>query len=134
MAVSESYRAFMLEQLSRVLPAVRARSMFGGVGIYSEDLFFALLDNDSLYFKVDDETRGDFEAIGMGPFRPFGEGGEVMQYYEVSGALIEDPDALAAWAQNAVGVARRAKRRRPAGKKPLPPDMGAPSGRKRGPR
>lgn len=112
-AVSESYRTFMLEQLARVLPAVRARSMFGGVGIYSDDMFFALLDNDTLYFKVDDETRGDFEAIGMGPFRPFGEGGEVMQYYEVSGALIEDQDTLAAWAQSAVGVARRAKRRKP---------------------
>ena len=134
MAVSEHYRTFMLEQLARVLPAVRARRMFGGVGIYSEDLFFALLDNDTLYFKVDDETRGDFEAIGMGPFRPFGEGGEVMQYYEVAGALIDDQDTLAPWAQNAVGVARRAKRRRHGGKKRLPPDPGPQSPRKRGPR
>jgi len=112
MAVSDSYRSFVLEQLDRTLPAIRSRGMFGGVGVYSEDLFFALLDNDTLYFKVDDHTRPDFEAIGMGPFRPFGEGGETMQYYEVSGDLIEDADALRLWAQRAVDVARRAKGKR----------------------
>ncbi len=112
MSVSANYRAFILEQLGRVLPDTRARSMFGGVGIYSGDLFFALMDNDALYFKVDDETRGDFEAIGMGPFRPFGDGGETMQYYEVSAAVIEVHDALAQWAARAVMVARRARQRR----------------------
>lgn len=110
MAVTDSYRAFILEQLSRVLPDVRSRSMFGGVGVYCGDLFFALIDNDTLYFKVDEETRPDFEAIGMGPFRPFGEGGETMKYYEVSAELIEEQEALREWAQRAVAVARRAKR------------------------
>ncbi len=113
MVVSANYRAFILEQLGRVLPAVRARGMFGGVGVYSADLFFALMDNDTLYFKVDDETRSDFESRGMGPFRPFGDGGEVMQYYEVSAELIEDTEQLAPWAEKAVAVARRARVRRP---------------------
>ncbi len=112
MPVSDSFRSFVLEQLDRVLPAVRSRRMFGGVGVYSEDQFFALLDNDTLYFKVDDLTRPDFEAIGMGPWRPFGEDGESMQYYEVSGDLIEDADALRLWAERAVAVARRAKTKR----------------------
>ena len=112
MAVSSNYRAFILEQLGRVAPDVRARSMFGGVGVYSSDYFFALMDNDTLYFKVDDETRADYEAIGMGPFRPFGDGGEVMQYYEVSAELIEDHEALREWATRAVDVARRAKSRK----------------------
>lgn len=112
MAVSSNYRAFILEQLGRVLPDVRSRSMFDGVGVYSGDFFFALLDNDTTYFKVDDETRPQFEAIGMGPFRPFGDGGEVMQYYEVSAELIEDHESLREWAQRAVAVARRAKTRR----------------------
>ncbi len=112
MTVSTNYRAFIMEQLARVLPDVRSRSMFGGVGVYSSDYFFALLADDALYFKVDDETRPQFEAIGMGPFRPFGDGGEVMQYYEVSAELIEDHEALREWAQRAVAVARRAKTRR----------------------
>jgi DNA transformation protein len=36
---------------------------------------------DTLYFKVDESNRPEFEARGMGPFRPYGEDGEVMQYY-----------------------------------------------------
>jgi DNA transformation protein len=111
-SVSESFRAFVVEQLARTTHALRARSMFGGVGLYSGDLFFALMDDDVLYFKVDDTTRARFEERGMGPFRPGGEGGEVMQYYEVPAEVMEDAEALAPWAAEAVEVARRARSRR----------------------
>ena len=43
MSVSPSYRAFVLEQLGRVAAPIRAKSMVGGVGIYSRDTFFALI-------------------------------------------------------------------------------------------
>lgn len=112
MTVSANYRAFILEQLARVVSEVRARGMFGGVGVYSATTFFALIDDDVLYFKVDDQTRPDFEAQRMQPFRPFGEGGETMQYYEVPPHVIEDLDALRVWADRAIGVARRAKARK----------------------
>ena len=102
----------MLEQLRRAAADVRARSMFGGVGVYAGDRFFALMDDDTLYFKVDDTTRGRFEARGMGPFRPGGEGGEVMQYYEVPGDVLEDAELLAPWVQDAIAVATRARRGR----------------------
>ena len=86
--------------------------MFGGVGIYSGDLFFALIADDTLYFKVDDSTRPDFVARGMGPFRPFGDGGETMQYYQIPEDLLEDPDALRPWAEKAVAIARSKPKRR----------------------
>lgn len=88
--------------------------MFGGMGIYSDNVFFALIAGDVLYLKVDDITRPDFEAIGMGPFRPFGETGEVMQYYEVSADILEDADALKAWTEKAIAVAERARERKDA--------------------
>ncbi len=112
MPVSSTFRTFVVEQLSRVVPRVRARSMFGGVGIYAGDLFFALIADDTLYFKVDESNRPDFQARGMGPFRPYGEEGEVMQYYEVPEDLLEEPDALRPWAEQAVAVARRKKGKR----------------------
>jgi DNA transformation protein len=114
MAVSATYRTFVLEQLGRCAPGLRARNMFGGVGIYAGDLFFALISDDALYFKVDDENRPRFEELGMGPFRPFGEHGEVMSYYQVAEELLEDADALREWVDDAVAVARRARRKRPA--------------------
>ena len=65
MSVSPSYRAFVLEQLEPLAP-IQAKAMFGGVGIYGGGFFFALMDNDRLYFKVDERTRGDFTALEIG--------------------------------------------------------------------
>jgi DNA transformation protein len=95
------------------MPRIRARPMFGGVGIYSGDVFFALIADDTLYFKVDASTRPEFEARGMGPFRPFGDGGGTMQYYQLPEDLLEDPEALRPWAEQAVAVAHQHKSRRP---------------------
>ena len=112
MSVSPSFRTFVLEQLSRLDPRIRARSMFGGVGIYSGELFFALIDEDTVYLKVDDSTRGEFIARGMGPFQPGGPGGETMQYYEVPPDVLEDAEALRSWMDKAIGVARRKRANR----------------------
>jgi len=107
MAVSESYRDFVLEQLGRVTP-VTAKSMFGGVGIYARGLFFALIAEDRLYFKVDDSTRPDFERLGMEPFQPF-EQESSLGYYEVPADVLEDAGQLAPWMQRAIDVAAKAK-------------------------
>jgi DNA transformation protein len=112
MSVSPTFRTFVLQQVGRVLPHIRARSMFGGVGLYSGEHFFALVDDDTLYFKVDETNRAEFEARGMAPFRPAGPAGEVMQYYEVPADVLEDPDALRLWAERAVAVAVRKARAR----------------------
>ena len=108
---SASFREFVIEQLSRVVPRVRSRSMFGGVGIYAGERFFALIANNVLYFKVDDLNRGDYEARDMGPFRPYGDDRDKMQYYEVPPYVLEDADALKDWADKAIGAAERKKRR-----------------------
>ena len=112
MSVSAGYRTYALDQLNRVEP-VTARSMFGGVGLYARGLFFALMDDDVTYFKVDDVNRSAFEAAGMGPFRPFPDQPEaVMQYYELPGEVLEDIDQLRGWVQDAVAVAGRARRKK----------------------
>jgi DNA transformation protein len=95
------------------MPRIRARPMFGGVGIYSGELFFALIADDAVYFKTDESTRPDFEARGMGPFRPFGDDGVTMKYYQLPEDLLEDPDALRPWAEKAVAIARQNRGRRP---------------------
>ena len=101
MAVSPSFKTFVLEQLGRGIQGIRGRSMFGGVG---------MIDDDILYFKVDDSNRRAYEARGMDPFRPYGETGETMQYYRVPEDLLEDVEALSEWAEQAIAVARRARR------------------------
>jgi DNA transformation protein and related proteins len=112
-SVNSSFQALVLDQLGRVMPGIRARPMFGGVGIYSGEIFFALIADDRVYFKVDESTRADFEARGMGPFRPFGDEGGTMKYYQLPEEILEDPEALRPWAEKAVAVARQTKARRP---------------------
>ena len=112
MPVSPSYKAFVLEQLAGASAgAVTARSMFGGVGIYCQGLFFALIDDDTLYLKVDDMTRPDFDRIGSEPFRPYGDDSHGMQYYALPAELLEDRTELRAWVERAVGAARRKARK-----------------------
>lgn len=103
--VSASFRDFVLDQLGRAVPRIHSRSMFGGVGIYAGDLFFALIADDTLYFKVDDSNRPDFEARGMGPFLPYGDERDKMQYYEVPADLLDEPEALRPWAEKSIAVA-----------------------------
>lgn len=109
MPVTPSFRTYAEDQLGRILP-IRTRAMFGGVGIYAGDLFFALLADDVLYLKVDEETRGAYEERGLGPFRPHGPDGMEMSYREIPADLLEDPDELRPWVEDAVDVARRAGR------------------------
>ena len=112
MAYSKDYSARILELLGTATP-VRGKNMFGGLGIYGNELFFALIDEDRLYFKVDDVSRKLFEAEGMGPFYPF-EGADPMRgYYEVPKRVLEDLEELKVWVDQALGVAERAKKSKP---------------------
>ncbi|MBL7073809.1 TfoX/Sxy family protein [candidate division KSB1 bacterium] len=113
MSVSESFRDYVLEQLG-CMGQVTAKSMFGGVGLYFDGLFFGLIANDTLYFKVDDSNRPDYEAAGMGPFKPYGDMSYAMQYYEVPVEVLENHQSLPLWAKKALAVARR---KLPVGKK-----------------
>lgn len=105
-------QAAALAQLAQVLP-VQAKAMFGGIGLYADGLFFALMDKERLYLKVDDGNRPDFEARGLGPFHPYAErGGPPMQYYPVPEEVLDDPGELRVWAEAALDAARRAATRK----------------------
>jgi DNA transformation protein len=115
MAVTEGFVAFVLEQLDP-LGLVTPKPMFGGIGLYADDLFFALIAGDVLYLKGDDAIRGGREAAGARPFqphpnRPRGKG--KMQYYSVPAAILEDADALVGWAKQSIAIARAQRRLSP---------------------
>ena len=113
MPVSKEYLDYVLDQLSCLGPIAHKR-MFGGVGLYFDGLFFALIDDDIVYFKVDDDTRRRYEAARTRPFQPGGEGPSQSGYYSLPINVLEDLDQLKAWANEAVEVARR----KASGKKP----------------
>ena len=101
MPVSPEYLDYIIDQLKAFGP-VTAKRMFGGAGLYHQGVFFGLVADDVLYFKVDDANRQDYIDAGMGPFKPFGS--YAMGYYEVPADVLEDSDDLVLWAKKAVGA------------------------------
>jgi DNA transformation protein len=109
-----SFERFVLDQLSG-LDEVSSRKMFGGVGLYSDGVFFGIIARDALYLKVDAQTRGAYQRAGMVPFRPFPGRPTSMGYYGVPVEVLESGMELTRWARDAVKVAMRARAGRRAG-------------------
>ena len=113
MAVSSDYLDYVLDQLSG-LGGVTSRRMFGGAGLYCDEFFFALVDNDTLYLRVDDSNRADFTTRSMGQFRPYPESPQLSTtYYETPADVLEDAAELVAWARRSVAAAMAAAAARP---------------------
>lgn len=100
----DSFRDFVIEQLA-ALGDVECVRMFGGHGIYGGELFFGIVHDDRLFFKVDDSSRATYEAVGMGPFAPGGK--QVLaSYHEVPLDVLEDARELCVWARRAMEAQR----------------------------
>jgi DNA transformation protein len=102
----------VLENL-RTFGPVTTRRMFGGWGIYRDGVFFALIADDTLFFKSDDESHDQFVRASPGPFS-FVKKGEriVTHYYAVPEDAFEDAAVMAKWARLGYAAALRAARKR----------------------
>ena len=106
MPISEEYVTYVLDQLEG-LGTITVKKMFGGAGLYLDSVFFALIADDVLYFKVDNSNQQDYESAGMAPFRPFGEKSHIMHYYEVPIDVLDDREKLKTWVDKALLVAKQ---------------------------
>ena len=98
---------------------LRHRSMFGGYGIFCDDLMFGLIARDTLYIKTDDKNRAAFETEGMGPFTYSTKDREgSLGYYEIPPDALESADELARWATLGVAASHRAASKKKSRKKP----------------
>lgn len=109
MPAPDPFTAFCLELLAP-LGSVRARAMFGGQGLYVDDLFTALIARGELYLKVDDTTQARFEAAGCQPFTVEMKDGRPtsMRYYRPPEEAMESPALMAPWSRMAFEAALRA--------------------------
>lgn len=106
MSVSAEFIEFLLEVLAP-LGGVRARRMFGGAGLFCDGVMFALVADEVVYLKADDDTSKAYAAEGLEPFTYTGKKNPVsMSYWQVPDRLFEDPAEFVAWARVALGVAR----------------------------
>jgi len=91
--------------------AIRSRRMFGGYGIYHDNLMFGLVADDVLYLKVDAQSVTQFDDMGLKPFEYMKNGKAMkMSYYMAPEAIFDDPDVAKEWAQLAFDAALRSSR------------------------
>lgn len=103
-----------LKELFREFGPVSVRRMFGGQGIFVDGLMIALVSDDVIYLKADEDTVPSFEREGLKPFSYATRDGErkLTSYWRMPDFLYDDPGDLALWARAAHGVALRAAERK----------------------
>lgn len=123
---------FVLHCLELLAPlgAPRSRRMFGGHGLYVDDLFIAFISDDTLYLKTDAASVAQFQQAGGHQARfETREGTIELGYWTPPDEALDAPGLLEPWARLALGAALRARARRP-----LRPAGSVPARRPRSPR
>src|SRR5262245_18771813 len=94
--------AYVLDQFAD-LCSVTSRHRFGRTGLYSAGVFIAIVYQDALYLKADDENRAMLDAVGSEPFVFENRDGETIEtsYRSVPPEILESSDDLATWARSA---------------------------------
>ena len=122
MVASDSFAEFLREQLAP-LGHLSMRRMFGKTGVFCDGVMLAMVRDNSLYFRVDDDNKAFFkEAEAFPPLNYDKKGGSIdLAFWRAPERLFDEPDELVAWARQALAAAHRvaAKRERtePARKK-----------------
>jgi len=98
-------------ELLAVAGRPRSRRMFGGYGLYLDDLFVAIVIRERLYLKVDDHSRAAFEAAGCEPFTWLDKTGQAhtMSYWTAPDQAMESPSDMGPWLKRAIGAALAAR-------------------------
>ena len=109
MALSSSYTGYILDQLAES-GSIVSRRMFGGLGIYVDEVFCAIVSSSNrFYLRVGSKNIDDFKEEVMTQFS--GRGGAGMPYYEVPEHVLEDSVVLSEWVSKGREEAIRAKKK-----------------------
>ncbi|MGL4576747.1 MAG: TfoX/Sxy family protein [Burkholderiaceae bacterium] len=94
--------------LLKGIGTLRTRKMFGGTYIYCDDLFIATVHDETLYFKANASTAGEFTKRGLRQFS-YSREGEIatLQYYEAPAEVFNDRALMARWAKLALKAAKQ---------------------------
>ncbi|MEO1014160.1 MAG: TfoX/Sxy family protein [Pseudomonadota bacterium] len=108
MAVSSGYIDFV-KDLFAPFGEISVRKMFGGAGVYCDGRMFAIIGDDDLWLKADDDSRGEFEAAGLQMFTYETKAGDAhaMSYFAPPDEVFDDEDELRRWTGLALEAAAR---------------------------
>lgn len=110
MAVSAEFLDHLTELLAGLGP-LTVKKMFGGASLQVDGAAFALVFGETLYIKVDDDSRAAFETAGSGPFVYGMKDGRSasLGYWSLPETALDDPEEAVRWARLGLEAAFRAK-------------------------
>lgn len=96
----QAFADYVVELMSGLGP-VQAKRMFGGHGIYLHDVMFALIIEERLYLKADEQTVAQFEARGLPPFSYHTRDGvqTSLSYFEAPAEVYDEREHMLHWAR-----------------------------------
>ena len=101
-----------LEEVFALFGNVRSKRMFGGYGIYHDDLMFGLVADDVLYLKADKTSSSVFIDSGLPAFEYEKKGKTMkMSYYLAPEEIYDDPEVAREWAIRAFEAALRSRKK-----------------------
>ncbi|MFW5703587.1 MAG: TfoX/Sxy family protein [Patescibacteria group bacterium] len=109
---NSEFHDYVIQDLLHRIDGISSRAMFGGWGLYKNGVIFGLIAYDQLYFKVDDQTRPQYEAHGSKPFE-YSQGNHkptTMSYWLVPDDVLENQEELAKWVDTACEASVRSKK------------------------
>lgn len=106
MAANAEFVSYIKEQLAP-LGFLSSGRFFGGQAISYHGRQFAWVICSTLYLRVNDASRADFEAAGAQPFTYMTKKGEitVRKFYTAPEFLLDDPAQLLTWSRRAIDAA-----------------------------
>lgn len=108
MAVSESYKLFVDEQLGN-LEGWYSKKMFGGVGYFIDGVIFGCIMGGVFRLKADAESSKKFTKLGMSDYE-IPTKNMSMPYFEVPPSILEDKDALKEWSLESLEISKKKKK------------------------
>ena len=107
MTQNSEFVSYLLELLAP-FRNIRAKRMFGGHGIFKDELMFGLVADETLYLKADDGNREDFEARGLQRFVYYKQDKPMyLSYYEAPEEALDNSGDMLTWAEKAFAAAIR---------------------------
>jgi DNA transformation protein and related proteins len=101
MTLNSTFVKHALEAMMAVAP-ITYRRIFNGVGIYHLGVQFAIILQDSLYFRANEDSRCLFEAQLMPAFQPRGADMVESFFFQLPEEVLHKPDELKYWMRIAV--------------------------------
>lgn len=104
------YRPLRYEQMMKAAEAydVRARRMFGGMGIYTGERMFAFLIGEDIGLKLCPTDYDEaMQLPGAGPLHPDAESEPMREYVKLPKQVLDNVDTFVDWVERSAEYVRK---------------------------